>query len=278
MRKAGRALVVIAFTLVSCSQRVVPSATPALETRALRIYATGATLPLLEDLTDAFSTLNRDIVFEMESGSFREILARLLTGETPFILSTYLPPDDAQTNPLWAAPVAQDGIALIRHPSNPVTGLTSAQIRAIYSGAIQNWSALGGPDAPITVFTREEGSDTRAEFEAQIMGSQATTPLARIAPSDTAMRASIAGDPSAIGFLSSALLDSSVQTLAVDGVMPSQAALEDDAYPLRSFVYLIGLREPDGSEPLDLDYRAFFAWIQGPDGQAVVAERYGPLE
>jgi ABC-type molybdate transport system substrate-binding protein len=77
MRKTGRALVIVAFTLVSCSQRVVPSVTPALETRALRIYATGATLPLLEDLTDAYTVLNRDIVFEMETGSFREIIARL---------------------------------------------------------------------------------------------------------------------------------------------------------------------------------------------------------
>ena len=43
------ALIVVAFTLVSCSTRVSPSATPTLESRALRLYATSASLPLLED-------------------------------------------------------------------------------------------------------------------------------------------------------------------------------------------------------------------------------------
>ena len=80
MRKAGCALVFAVVTLASCSQRAIPSATPALETRTLRVYATSATMPLLEDLSGAYSTLNRDIAFEMETGSFREMLARLMAG------------------------------------------------------------------------------------------------------------------------------------------------------------------------------------------------------
>ena len=281
MRKAGRALVVVAvtFTLVSCSQRVIPSATPALETRTLRVYATSAALPLLEDLTEAYSAVNRDIAFEMETGSFREMLARLMTGETPYFLSTHLPPDEQQPAPLWAAPMAEDGIAVLVHPDNPVRSLTRDQIRAIYAGEVQNWREVGGPDTPITVFTREDGSGTRAEFEALVMGDRPTAPLARIAPSGAAMRASVGDEPSAIGYLSTALLDDpAVRALAVDGVTPTLAAIADASYPLRSIVYLIGLREPDGSEPLDLDYRAFFAWAQGPEGQTVAAERYAPLE
>jgi phosphate transport system substrate-binding protein len=92
------------------------------------------------------------------------------------------------------------------------------------------------------------------------------------------MRASVAADPWAIGYLSSALLNPAVRALAVDGVAPSRATIADDSYPLRSMVYVIGLREPDGSQPLDLDYRAFIAWAQGPDGQAVAAQRFAPLE
>lgn len=277
MRKAGCALVFAVVTLASCSQRAIPSATPALETRTLRVYATSATMPLLEDLSGAYSTLNRDIAFEMETGSFREMLARLMAGETPYFLSTWLPPDDAQPQPLWAAPIAEDGIAAIVHPGNPVTGLSSQQLRAIYAGEIQNWRDVGGPNQPITVFTREDGSGTRAEFEALLMGDRPVAPLARIAPSGEAMRASIAADPSAIGYLSTALTDSSVRALTLDGVAPSAAALAGDRYPLRSFIYIIGLREPDGSQPLDLDFRAFFAWIQGPDGQAAAAQQYAPL-
>ncbi len=276
-RRASRALIVVAFTLVSCSTRVSPSATPTLESRALRLYATSASLPLLEDLTQTYSTLNRDIVFEIESGSYQEMLARLVAGDVSYFLSTYLPPDDAQSVPLWAAPVARDGVAVIVHPNNPIRELTTAQLRAIYEADVQNWSELGGADMPITVFTREDGSGTRAEFERLVMGDRPTAPLARIAPSSAAMRQSIARDPSAIGYLSTALLDITVRALTVDGAAPGPAALADDSYPLRSFMYVIGLREPDGSEPLDLDYRAFIAWVQGPDGQAIAARQYAPV-
>jgi phosphate transport system substrate-binding protein len=268
---------IVAFTLVSCSTRVTPSATPTLETRALRLYATSAAMPLLEELTDAYSRLNRDISFELESGSFQEMLGRLVAGETPYFLSAYLPPDEAQPVPLWAAPVARDGIAAIVHPGNPVAELTTAQLRAIYEGEVTNWSALGGQDLAITIFTREDGSGTRAEFERLVMGEHATTPLARIAPSSEAMIASISRDPSAIGYLSTALLEPSVRAVRLDGVAPSPATVADDRYPLRSFLYVIGLREPDGSEPLDLDYRAFIAWVQGPEGQAIAARRYAPV-
>lgn len=278
MRKAGRALIVVAFTLVGCTQRVIPSVTPALEARTLRVYATSAALPLLEDLTQAYSALNQDIAFEMETGSFREMLARLTTGETPYFLSAHLPPDDAQAAPLWAAPLAEDGIAALVHPDNPVTSLTMAQLRAIFAGEIQNWRGLGGPDSAITVFTREDGSGTRAEFEALVMGDRTTASSARIAPSSAAMRASVAADRWAIGYLASALLNPTVRALAVDGVAPSRATIADDSYPLRSMIYVIGLREPDGSQPLDLDYRAFIAWAQGPEGQAAAAQRFAPLE
>lgn len=276
-RRAGRVLIVMAFTLVSCSTRVSPSATPTLEARTLRLYATSASMPLLDDLTHAYNALNRDITFELESGSYQEMLARLMSGETPYFLSTYLPPDEAQPAPLWAAPVARDGIAAIVHPDNPVTNLTTAQLRAIYEAELTNWSALGGADLPITIFTREGGAGIRAEFERLVMGDHPTAPLARIAPSSDAMRASIARDPAAIGFLSTALLDGTVRALALDGTLPSPATLADDRYPLRSFLYVIGLREPDGTQPLDLDYRAFFAWAQGPAGQAIAARQYAPV-
>lgn len=276
-RRAGRVLIVMAFTLVSCSSRVPPSATPTLETRALRLYATSASMPLLDDLTHTYSALNRDITFEIESGSYQEMLARLVSGETPYFLSTYLPPDESQPAPLWAAPIARDGIAAIVHPGNPVMNLSTEQLRAIYEAEVTQWSALGGDDLPITIFTREGGSGIRAEFERLVMGDHPTAPLARIAPSSEAMRTSIARDPAAIGFLSTALLDGSVRALALDGIAPDLTTLANDQYPLRSFLYVIGLREPDGSQPLDLDYRAFIAWTQGPEGQAIAARHYAPV-
>ena len=43
----------------------------------------------------------------------------------------------------WDHLAALDGIALVVHPSNPVTALSSSQIADIFSGRITNWSVLG---------------------------------------------------------------------------------------------------------------------------------------
>ena len=46
--------------------------------------------------------------------------------------------------------IAFDGIAVIVHPSNPLTTITLAEIRKIFSGAETNWSALGLPPTSST--------------------------------------------------------------------------------------------------------------------------------
>ena len=51
-------------------------------------------------------------------------------------------------------PVAIDGIAIAVNPSLNIPGLTIDQIKSIYSGAITNWSQVGGPNLPIQPFER----------------------------------------------------------------------------------------------------------------------------
>ena len=63
----------------------------------------------------------------------------------------------------------RDGIAVVVHPQNRLTGLTIDQVRSIFSGATQNWKELGGEDRAITPITREEGSGTRTAFEELVM-------------------------------------------------------------------------------------------------------------
>jgi len=66
-------------------------------------------------------------------------------------------------------PVAHDGIAIVVHPSIPLDGLAYNQARDIFTGFIDNWQALGGPDLPIVVLTRESGSGTLESFEHWIL-------------------------------------------------------------------------------------------------------------
>ncbi len=60
--------------------------------------------------------------------------------------------------------IALDGIAIIVHPNNPVSSLTKEQAAKIFLGEIVNWNEVGGPNAPILVYTREAGSGTTPPY------------------------------------------------------------------------------------------------------------------
>ncbi len=60
--------------------------------------------------------------------------------------------------------VAMDGIAVIVHPSNKLTGLTKNQVKDIYTGKISDWSALGGESQKIVVVSRDSASGTFESF------------------------------------------------------------------------------------------------------------------
>ncbi len=265
MGRTKRTLVIAAFTLVSCSSRIVPAATPTFQTTTLRLYATTATAPLINDLAASYSHFY-PYTFDIVTGNYEAMLDSLLRGDSRYFLSNHLP-----TDTLWAAPVGQDGIAIIVHPVNPLTELTTAQLRRIYQGHIPNWRELGGADADMVVISREDGSGTRAEFEQLVMGERRTTLGARIAPSSSAVLRSVAQLPGGIGYVSMGYLDSSVRAMSIDGVAPTLDNVYENTYPLRSTLYFVGLEEPQD------DYRIFIGWVQSPEGQAVVAHHYAPL-
>src|SRR6185295_20060474 len=174
MRRAKHALVVVAFTLVSCSTAALPASTPTSDSVTLRVYATTATIPLLHDLTSRYSEANPSVTFEIFTGNFQTVFDRLMSNGDGYLLTNHLP-DSAADLSLPAWPIGQDGIAIIVHPDNSAIGLTTEQLRRIYLGHVTNWNEVGGADEAIQVFSREEGSGTRAEFEELLMGDRLTT-------------------------------------------------------------------------------------------------------
>lgn len=48
-------------------------------------------------------------------------------------------------------PFCKAPLVVITHPSNPVQNLSESQLRDIFTGTIDNWKSVGGPDQPIVV-------------------------------------------------------------------------------------------------------------------------------
>lgn len=270
MRRARRTFAIVALSLVSCSAQVLPASTPTSHTIALKLYATTATIPLLNDLVASYTASHPDFVFEVLTGNYQIALEKLAADEIPYFLSNHLP-DDTTNVPIMAWPLGQDGLAVIVHPTNPVMKLTTNQLRGIYLGHVSNWREVGGEDTDITVISREDGSGTRAEFERLIIGERRTTQSAQIAPSSAAMIASVGRERGGIGYVSMSYLSGDVRALIIDGVQPTLDNVYDNTYPLRATLYVVGLDEPEDN------YRNLIYWLQSPDGQAVVGQHYAPM-
>ena len=118
--------------------------------------------------------------------------------------------------------VGSDGIAVIVHPPNTVSGLTRQQVFDIYTGKIRNWKEVGGKNAPIFVQTREEGAGTLGAFVE--LAIQAIDKNAKITPtaaphgSNGLVKQAVARGENNIGFISFGYIDSSVKALKIDGV------------------------------------------------------------
>jgi phosphate transport system substrate-binding protein len=221
----------------------------------------------LDDLTLSYREVDSTFIFETATANYQALVDRLLSGETVYFISNHLPAD----SPLWAAPIGQDGVAIIVHPTNNISGLSTEQLRRIYQGQIRNWRDVGGDNQPITVISREDGSGTRAIFERLVMGERQTTRAARLAPSSLAMIGSVAQTPAGIGYVSMSYVDTSVRTIAIDQTVATQDTVLSNSYPLRSTIFVIGQEEPESA------YRLFIGWIQSPEGQATVSNRFAPF-
>ena len=143
-----RTIVILALALAGCSSPLRPVSTPTSDAVLIRLNATSATLPLINDLTRSYAQVTSGVSFEISSTNYNGAVRRAGSSDPVYFLTNHLPPEDDH---IWGAPLGQDGIAIITHLGNPVGSLSIDQLRAIYQGQINNWAALGGPAMTITV-------------------------------------------------------------------------------------------------------------------------------
>ncbi len=162
--------------------------------------------------------------------------------------------------------IAKDAIAAIVNAHNPVTALSTEQLRAIFTGEITNWSEVGGDDLPIKAFVVKEASATRQVFADAVLNGASYNGVEVITP-DAKMLTIVGRDPSAIGQLSFAFLGGrdEVKALEVDGHL---ASVENPDYHITRPLYITTHGEPTGS------VKAFLDWTLSPEGQSIVKKRF----
>ena len=170
--------------------------------------------------------------------------------------------DDNATIPDRTAAILEDGpsplpamTCLLYTSDSKVADLTVDQIAQIFTGAITDWSEVGGDAGTISCIGREAGSGTRDGFES-ITGTEDTCVLAQELTSTGAVIEAVKGNPNAIGYASLSAVEGQegIKALTVGGVACTEETVLDGSYEIqRPFV----LVTKEGTE-LSAQAQAFF--------------------
>jgi phosphate transport system substrate-binding protein len=148
--------------------------------------------------------------------------------------------------------VARDGVAIYVHPANPVESLTVEQLRGIYLGDIRNWREVGGKDAPIVLYSRENSSGTYVFVKEHLLGNEDFPPEAQTLPGTAAVVNAVSKERNGIGYGGGAYAKG-VKELRIEGIAPTKEAVLSGKYPLSRplFVYTRGAPSGEVKELID---------------------------
>jgi phosphate transport system substrate-binding protein len=166
---------------------------------------------------------------------------------------------------------AKDGLSLYVNESNPVQELSLDQIKKIYTGETQNWKDVGGPDAKIILYGRENSSGTYVYFKDNVLGGADFSPMTQTMPGTAAVVNAVAKDKYGIGYggaaygkgIKYAKVKKDAKSTAYE---PTEANVKSGLYPISRYLYMYTRNRPTG--PL----KEYVDWILSSEGQEIVAK------
>jgi phosphate transport system substrate-binding protein len=226
-----------------------------------------------------------DIEFQVTGGGSGTGIAALINGTTD-ICSSSRPMKPNEVRQLrekvgyrgMEVRVARDGLSVYVNDKNRIQHLTIEQLSKIFTGVIKNWKEVGGADAPIILYSRENSSGTYEFFKEHVLNKQDFDARAQHMAGTAALVNAIAKDPNGIGYGGAAYL-TGVKAIGVGTdpkgpfVEPVEETILNGTYPISRFLYFYLGSRPQGK------IKDFIDWVISPAGQKVVNDvGYYPLK
>lgn len=229
-------------------------------------------LPAMQKISETFMAKHKDIQVSLSGGGSGHGIKALMDKTTDVAMASRdMKPAEVENvkkngGEAVRFTVAIDAIVPIVHPKNTVKDLSLQQIRDIYAGRITNWKQVGGPDARITVVSRDSSSGTFETWEELVMKGERVQQRALLQASNGAVLQTVAKNPNAIGYVGLGYITKDIKGLSIGGkVASAETALSRD-WPLARDLYLFTNGQPAGDVKTLIDYAL------SPEGQVSVKE------
>jgi phosphate transport system substrate-binding protein len=166
---------------------------------------------------------------------------------------------------------ARDGLAIYLNQGNPVSELSLDQVKDIYTGKLTNWKDIGGPDAKIVLYGRENNSGTYVYFRDNVLKGTDFAASLQSLPGTAAVVNAVSKDKLGIGFggsayakgLKFAKIKKDANSPAFE---PNLETIKNGTYPVTRYLYMYLKSRPTGA------LKEYIDWTLSPAGQALVSE------
>lgn len=223
-----------------------------------RITAVGSTalLPLVEEASKQFMGKNSKVQVNVQGGGSGTGLSQVFSGAADIGNSDIFAEEKSgiDTTKLVDTKVCIVGMAAVINPKIPVDNLTKNQLTDIFTGKINNWKEVGGPDQKIIVINRAKGSGTRATFKAFALDGKEETTGGMEIDSSGQVKKTVSETPGAISYLALSYLDSTTKSIKLDGVEPNEENIKNGKYPVWAYEHMYTLGQPAAHIKAFLNY------------------------
>ena len=128
------------------------------------VAGSSSVTPVMEKLAEAYKALNADTTVEVQQSDSSTGVSMAVEGACNIGMASREIKDSEAEKGAVATVIARDGIAVIVCPDAPIDGLTTAQVRAIYTGEVETWEdALAYVDPEADKAEGDKATDTKAE-------------------------------------------------------------------------------------------------------------------
>jgi len=267
---------------------------PALAGETITVKGSDTMVILGQRWAEEYMKAHADVTIQVTGGGSGTGIAALVNGTTTLANSSRPikgeEKDAARKNKIDVVEfkTAMDGLAVVVNASNLVEHLTLKQVGMIYTGYINNWKQVGGPDKKIIRYSRESNSGTYVFFKEHVLMNRDYAADAQTMPGTSAVAEAVSKDPNAIGYGGVAYFATNpkLKILKIKkedkgeaispmgaGGKPNYEAVWSGSYPIARYLYVYSAGRPSDA------VKAYLDWILGPEGQEIVEKmEYIPVK
>jgi phosphate transport system substrate-binding protein len=281
IQRLAASTAVIALLLAGCA--APPSEQGGQQT--ITVKGSDTMVPLGQRWAEVYMKEHPDVAIQVTGGGSGTGIAALINGTTQICESSRpITADEkmkvkAQRNAdVVEVPVAIDALAVYLNTQNKVTHLDMDQTRRIFQGQITNWKEVGGQDAAIVLYGRENSSGTYVFFKEHVLQNGDFAEKYQGMSGTAAVINAVTKDPNGIGYGGIGYA-TDVKTIAIakdaksDPIEPNMTNALSGTYPLSRQLFWLSAGEPTGK------MKDLYNWVLGPEGQKLVLEvGYYPLK